>query len=108
MGLRIVPIMDRVLIQRDVDKTTKAGIILVADKHATINGKEYNTGTVLAIGETVEHPEIVPGARVYFGKHAGAYIRPDKEAKYNDDNIPPFICAEADIIAILKEEEAHG
>lgn len=130
MATKVVPIFDRVLIQRDEIQNklekTKSGLYVpevgtqVDPRTGKINleGKmEMNTGTVIACGEGVSHPDIQAGARVYFGKHAGAYIHPhrterkqqlaeDKEPEVED--VKYFVCAEADIIAVLKEENENA
>jgi co-chaperonin GroES (HSP10) len=123
---KFTPIFDRVLIRRDEiklqDSFTKTASGIVVPEMAGFDhrtGKpiladkiEFNTGEVVAVGDGVDHPLITVGAKVYFGKHAGAYIHPfhaqrkreQVEGKDNPvDDEKLFVCAEADIIGVYEE-----
>jgi co-chaperonin GroES (HSP10) len=92
------PIMGRVLIKRDQVKTV-SGIILPDEK-------KLNVGTVVAIGEAVDHHDIVVGARVHWGKGAGANINPEylKDGKLEKGE-EYFICMEEDILGVFETEQ---
>lgn len=104
-SVKYQPKFGRVLIKRKVDEVTKGGIILTentAKRHATCEG------VIVALGETAGWVEVQDkqiqtlnvGDEVIFGKHAGAWI----DATYgNGDEGTLFICADADILAVIKE-----
>lgn len=94
------PIMGRILIKRDMFQKV-AGIILPDEKR-------LNTGTVIAIGDAVDHPDIVVGARVHWGKGAGANIHPDafKDGKFEKGE-EYFICMEEDILGVFINEKGE-
>ena len=94
------PIMGRVLIKRDIFKQM-SGIILPEEKR-------LNTGPVIAIGDAVDHPDIVVGARVHWGKGAGANIHPEafKNGKIEKGE-EYFICMEEDILGVFETEKGE-
>lgn len=122
MGKVFKPVFDRVVIKRDVIEKTAGGLMVAADMQQVKNGMahqgiEFNSGIVVSVGETVDHPLIVPGALVHFGKHAGAYIHPglgQKKKQLAAGETPTgeeekyFVCAEADIIGVMVEETSNG
>ena len=103
------PKFGRVLIERKVTTKTSGGIILTND-----SAKRYARceGTIVAMGETAgwvevyENGSLVPkkifdvGDKVMFGKFAGAWL--DQTSEEKDDGTL-FICADADILATIKE-----
>jgi co-chaperonin GroES (HSP10) len=70
--------------------------------------KRLNTGIVIALGESVDHPDIVVGRRVHWGKNAGADIQPDylHEGKLNGEEY--FICMEEDILGVFENGEKEN
>lgn len=102
------PKFGRVLIEREVKEKTTGGIILPdAKRHAQCIGK------IVAMGETAGWAEVPEkghiqtmkvGDRVVIGQHSGAWI----DLKYGKDDGDPefFICQDADILAIINEEQA--
>mgnify|MGYP003647310299 CR=1 FL=1 len=105
------PKFGRVLIEREVKQTTNGGIILP-------NAKRHSkcTGTIVALGETAgwaETPDngyvqtLKVGDKVIIGKHSGAWLDGSYvEDGFNNDDGTLFICQDADILAVIKEEQA--
>ena len=91
------PIMGRVLIKRDSVQKTANGIILPEVKN-------LNVGTVIAVGDAVDHPDIQVGVKVHWGKNAGAVIHPEylKNGSTNKGE-EFFICMEEDILGVFEE-----
>lgn len=92
--LRYQPIFARVLIKREINEKTTGGIIIPnAKRHA------QSEGTIIALGENAS--EILKvGQKVVFGKHAGAWLDPSNK---ESEEGTLFICADEDILAIIKE-----
>lgn len=120
------PIFDRVVIKRDesaaVDEVTKGGIHIPemagidhrTGKPILADKLKFNTGIIVSVGDGVEHPLLVPGVTVYFGKHAGASIHPNRAIRKKQlaQGLTPtvedeelFVCAEADIIGVLEDDD---
>ncbi len=103
--MKVIPIFARVLIRRDEVSQTQDGVFVPPTDSAS-GGERCNTGTVISVGDNID-PRIKPGVRVYFGKHAGAYIHPDKADKLAKGEAPDFalfVLHEEDIIAVLEDE----
>lgn len=110
------PTLGRVLIEREVKKAT-SGIILpdsIAQRHAPCKGK------IVALGETAGWIEsyndngeqqtirnLKIGDEVIFGRHSGAWIDAtyDSGGKVKEEG-KLFICQDADILCIIKQEQA--
>lgn len=104
------PKFGRVLIEREIKTKTAGGIILTSDtakRHAKCEG------VIKALGETAGWVEIYQedgstkpirninvGDRVMFGRYAGTWI--DQTSEEKDDGTL-FLCADADILAVIKE-----
>jgi co-chaperonin GroES (HSP10) len=105
------PKFGRVLIEREVKEKTSGGIILPDSQ------KERQApcvGTIKALGETagwVEVPEsgfvqtMQVGDKVIFGKHAGVWLDATYGASGAMDDGKLFMCQDADILAVMKEEK---
>lgn len=96
-GTTLIPLGDRVLVERLEAETRTAGGIVLPDsaKEKPIQGK------VLAVGEgkrsdsgKLVAPEVSVGDRVLFGKYAGT------EVKLDDDEY--LIMPASDILAIIE------
>ena len=87
------PVFARVLIERELKKSSS---IIIPDGAAKRNAP--STGIIVALGETAASVLEV-GQKVLFGKHAGAWLDPNKE---NDDGTL-YICQDEDILAIIDE-----
>lgn len=117
-ALKIQPKFGRVLIEREKLKST----IIIPDGISKKNA--HCEGVIVALGETAGWAD-VPGKgytqtlqigdRVVFGRHAGAWLdgtfslafnpqTNQKGLKDNDDGTL-FICQDADIIAVIGEQE---
>jgi co-chaperonin GroES (HSP10) len=106
--MKYEPKFGRVLIEREVKKETKGGIVLpdsVAQRHANC------IGTIVALGETAgwcEIPEkgnvltLKVGQKVVFGQYSGSWL----DQKYGSDDGTLYICQDADILAVINEENA--
>lgn len=93
MATHLDPCGKRILVKRD-DKLEKIGSIYVPD-----TSKEQPViGTILAIGEDVENPDLKPDVRIMFGKYAGTDLEIDRE--------PRTIITEGDVLGIVTEVEA--
>jgi len=120
MSIGYKPIMGRVLIKRDKIKEAevKVGNILVPIEGRVAQAgsgefvKKLNTGVVVALGESVDHPDIQLGVRVHWGKNAGADIQPDYLHQGKIDGEEYFICMEEDILGVFEteneKENEHG
>lgn len=99
-SVRYKPIMGRVLIKRDKIEKTKSGVYIG-------DPKPLNTGIVIAIGDAVEHPDIVVGAHVHWGKNAGAMIQPEylHDGKLHNEVDEYFICMEEDILGVIEPKK---
>lgn len=101
------PKFGRVLIEREVKSKSAGGIIIV-------DAKRYSRceGVIKALGETAGWIEVYEdgiltpkkilniGERVLFGKFAGVWL--DQTSEEKDDGTL-FMCADADILAVIKE-----
>ncbi len=107
---KYLPKFGRVLIEREVKTKTAGGIILtddVAKRHARCEG------VILSLGETAGWIEVYQdgiltpkkifevGDKVLFGKFAGVWL--DQTSEEKDDGTL-FMCADADILAVIKEQ----
>lgn len=93
------PVFARVLIEREIKKETKGGIIIPnAKKHAS------HEGIILALGETASEIFKV-GQRVLFGRHAGTWI--DGSMREDTDDGTLFLCQDEDILAIIENPVAQ-
>lgn len=118
--VKIQPKFGRVLIKRDVKDRSSGGIIIPnAKKHAACEG------IIIALGETAGWAEVPDkghlqtlhlGDRVIFGRHAGTWLdethtpvvdrqRGISGLKPNDDGTL-FMCQDADILAVIKDEQS--
>jgi len=110
MSIGYKPIMGRVLIKRDKFKEAEAkvGSLYVPIQGRVANAgsgevvKKLNTGIVVSLGETVDHPDIQVGVRVHWGKNAGADIQPDYLHDGKIDGEEYFICMEEDILGVFE------
>ena len=88
--MKLRPLFDRVLIQREQLKTTG---IIVPDSAKKRNAP--HRGIVTAIGPSCEHdPPIKVGDRVMFGMHSGAEI--------DADGIETYIVAGKDLLLVIE------
>lgn len=111
-NVKYQPILGRILIKREIRKTTVGGIILPnARNHAK------HEGVIVALGETAgwsetynEQLEKIPvkilnvGDKVIFGKYAGAWLDSTETGGKENDDGTLYICQEADILAVIKEQ----
>lgn len=96
MSCKYKPTFGRVIIKREIEQITKGGILLPnAKKHAKLQG------VVIAIGPTAEG--VKEGDKVFFGKHAGAWLDNTYTGATENDDGEHFICQDEDILAIIEE-----
>ena len=86
--MKLRPLFDRVLLQREELKT---GSIIIPDVAKERNAP--NRGKVVAVGDGCKGVVNV-GDRVLFGAHAGALLKVD--------GVESYVVAEEDIIAIVE------
>jgi len=109
---KYVPKFGRVLIEREIEKQTKGGIIIPenqAKRHSKCIGK------IVALGETAGWAEVPGdgykqtlkvGDKVVIGKHSGAWLDGTYvEPGANNEDGTLFICQDADILAVINEEK---
>lgn len=73
MTLKIIPLFDRVIVERDIAEQTADGVMLPSEGYQNHDqiGMEFNTATILSVGDGVEDTErLKPGARIVVGKYA--------------------------------------
>ena len=92
--MKIQPLADKIVVRRDaevVDEKTKGGLYVPdAAKERPL------FGTVVAIGSEVKARVLLtPGARVMFGKYAGAEVKIDE--------VEHLIMEEKDVLGIVVE-----
>lgn len=115
MSSRYRPLFGRVLIERQVTKKTRGGILLPDDqqkRHAPSKGKIAALGdtagwtrTYDEKGEESLHRTIKIGDEVMFGRHAGAWLDSSYTATDNkEDDAPYFLCQDEDLLAVIETE----
>jgi co-chaperonin GroES (HSP10) len=94
------PVLHRVLVKKDpVEKKTASGIVLAlnerAEAKAAVKGTVVSLGSTCfdSYGSTAEKEGIVPGARVYFAKFAGAEV---------GDNTDLILLNDEDILGVIE------
>lgn len=109
--MKYLPKFGRVLIERDVKDKTNGGIILPnAQKHAACEGVIVALGETAGWVETIESGERVNkqifsvGDKVIFGRHAGTWLDATYTQSGANDDGKLFMCADADILAVIKED----
>lgn len=114
MSKNYEPKFGRVLIEREVNEKTNGGIIL---PESAIKRHAHSEGTIIALGETAgwtDVPDPVNGEltrkqifkigdKVLFGRHAGAWLDQYQGVNVKEGNERLFICADEDILAVIKE-----
>lgn len=125
MTIQFTPLFDRVLVQRDMVEKTRDGVLMpsAAFRNHDQVGMEFNTASVLKVGDGCEHPLIKPGARVLVGKYAfesgaggamgtsGAKIclnLAEVMAGNATDEEYAWVVMEKDIIGVLDEEKTNA
>ena len=88
MAEKLVPLFDRVLLERE---QLKAGSIIIPDSAKDRNAP--SRGTVMAVGPTCTGA-VKKGDRVLFGQHAGATLKVD--------GVETYVVSEEDIIAVVQ------
>lgn len=94
--IMFTPVFDRILVEREVKKETKSGIIIpdaVQKKYSATKGK------IIKCGHTVD-PAIAQliGKVVYFARFSGDWIAIDDEEKY-------FILSDEDVLGVAEDVE---
>ncbi len=76
MAIDFVPLRDRILVRRiDGEETTRGGLIIPdSAKEKPQEGEVLAVGRGLRKEDKVIPPDVKPGDRVLFGKHAGTDI----------------------------------
>lgn len=106
------PKFGRVLIKRPKVQE-KIGSVIIPDQLKDKHSNAKCVGVIEALGETagwVEVPEkgyiqtMKVGDKVIFGKHSGTWLDATYGNKGENDDGSLFICADADILAIITEE----
>ena len=87
MNQLIKPMHDRVLIERDVEKTTAGGIVLAEQAQEL-----QRSGVILELGADWHPFQVKVGDRVYFGAYAGIEI--------NHEGKPYLLLKESEILAV--------
>ena len=87
MNQLIKPMHDRVLIERDVEKTTAGGIVLAGQAQEL-----QRSGVILELGADWHPLQVKVGDRVYFGAYAGMEI--------NHEGKPYLLLKESEILAV--------
>ncbi len=90
MSNKMIPLFDKVIIERDTLQTKSS--IIIPDDAARRNAPA--TGVIVAVGPDTE--QVKEGQRVLFGLHAGSFIKDD------DDN-DFFVCLDVDILCVLED-----
>lgn len=110
METSIKPKFGRVLIEREVKEKTEGGIILPDNQ---VQRQAPCVGVIKDLGETagwveVPHQGYIQsmkiGDKVIFGKHSGAWLDATYGNKGDNDDGKLYICQDADILAIIKED----
>lgn len=114
MESSIKPKFGRVLIKREIVEQTKGGIILTKDtakRHATCEGVIVGLGETAGWTETFNNDNerisvqtLKIGDKVIFGRHSGAWIDGTYTGDKANDDGSLFICQDADILAVIKED----
>lgn len=92
-SVKYQPIFARVLIKREISEKIGSVYIPNAKKYAS------SEGTIIALGETASDILQI-GQKVIFGKHSGTWLDPSNK---ETDEGTLFMCADEDILAIIKE-----
>lgn len=125
MTIQFTPLFDRVLVQRDIVEQTKDGILMpsAAFRNHDQVGMEFNTATILKVGDGCEHPLVKEGARILLGKYAfesgmggatgtsGAKIclnLAEVMAGKSTEEEYAWVVMEKDIIGVLNEEQTNA
>lgn len=100
MSTRLKPILDHIVVSRDIGETISAAGIVIPDSFAT----RPDQGTVLAVGPglpdangVVKPLSVQPGDRILFSRNSGFDIEVDKKEV--------LILKEINIFAIIKPQE---
>jgi co-chaperonin GroES (HSP10) len=106
-----LPKFGRVLIKREIQEKVGSIILPDAKRHAR------SQGIITALGETAGWTEIYNpdgtttaiqtlkvGDKVIFGRHSGAWLDATYTGAQENDDGSLFICQDADILAVIKEE----
>ena len=97
--LKLQPLADRVIVQRDQAEEQTAGGIVLPDSAK----EKVNRGKVIAVGPgklteegTRVEPSVKPGDHVLINKYGGDEFEMDEDTKY-------VIVRESDILAVIKD-----
>lgn len=109
-SIKYQPKFGRVLIKREVQEKIGSIILVDAKRHATCEG------VIAALGETAGWVEVYQdgtltplktmnvGDKVIFGRHSGMWLDATYGDKGANDDGQFFICQDADILAVIKED----
>lgn len=111
-GVKFEPKFGRVLIKRAVEVKTTGGIYI---PESAQKRNASCVGVIVGLGETAGWAEVPEqghirtmqiGDKVVFGRHSGAWLDATygNKGEINDDGTL-FICQDADILAVIKEEK---
>jgi chaperonin GroES len=92
--MKITPLQDRIVVKRDLEESTTAGGIIIAEsaKEKPSQGKVISVGKGKKLADgSVQQMDIKAGDRVLFSQYAGDQVKIDGEE-----------------LLIIKEEEIFG
>lgn len=112
-SIKYEPKFGRVLIKREVKEKTAGGILLLDPKRTA-----RCEGVIVALGETAgwveaynDNGDLVPqknikvGDKVLFGRHSGVWLDSSEDKGVEKDDGTLFMCQDADILAVIKEQK---
>jgi len=92
--MRVKPVTHRIVVKPDpLEEKTDSGIILARnerqEKAATVTGVVVEVGSTCFkdYDSTAEDEGIVPGARIYYAKYAGAELKDKEHIILNDEDV---------------------
>jgi co-chaperonin GroES (HSP10) len=87
---------DKIIIKREIPEATKGGVLLPDSAKMYMSD---NVGRIVSMGPSADRDQLDIGQLVYFGKHAGDWVK----LPGSEDSV--YICLDVDVMAVIKESE---